>query len=87
MCIAPTNIGPCSLGQDHWADDDPEDKHRRVRHELEPGDVIEAVTTVARVIGVDSSGKGEIFQSDCESKRLDKNSWTAHIRSQQPLLP
>ncbi|KAL4252230.1 hypothetical protein ABKN59_005526 [Abortiporus biennis] len=32
-----------------------EDKHRRVRHELEPGDVIEAVSTVARISGVDSS--------------------------------
>ncbi|KAJ7337518.1 beach-domain-containing protein [Mycena albidolilacea] len=32
-----------------------DDKHRRVRHELEPGDVIEAVTTVARIAGVDSS--------------------------------
>jgi hypothetical protein len=32
-----------------------EDKHRRVRHDLEPGDVVEAVTTVARIDGVDSS--------------------------------
>ncbi|KAG5335279.1 hypothetical protein C0989_001571 [Termitomyces sp. Mn162] len=32
-----------------------EDKHRRVRHELEPGDIIEAVGTVARIAGVDSS--------------------------------
>ncbi|KAJ7143646.1 beach-domain-containing protein [Mycena filopes] len=32
-----------------------DDKHRRVRHELEPGDVIDAVTTVARIDGVDSS--------------------------------
>ncbi|OCH84794.1 beach-domain-containing protein [Obba rivulosa] len=32
-----------------------DDKHRRVRHELEPGDVIEAASTVARVFGVDSS--------------------------------
>ncbi|KAF9067929.1 beach-domain-containing protein [Rhodocollybia butyracea] len=32
-----------------------EDKHRRVRHELEPGDVIECVGTVARIAGVDSS--------------------------------
>lgn len=32
-----------------------EDKHRRVRHELEPGDVIEAACTVARIAGVDSS--------------------------------
>lgn len=30
-------------------------KHRRVRHELEPGDVIECVGTVSRVAGVDSS--------------------------------
>ncbi|KAM6494725.1 hypothetical protein JOM56_009348 [Amanita muscaria] len=37
------------------ADDIVEDKHRRVRHELEPGDVIEAVQTVARIAGVDSS--------------------------------
>lgn len=57
VCIVVTTIGPCSSWQDHWADDDPEDKHRRVRHQLEPGDVIEAVTTVARVIGVDSSGR------------------------------
>ncbi|KAH9975416.1 beach-domain-containing protein [Lactifluus volemus] len=32
-----------------------DDKHRRVRHELEPGDVIEAISTVARITGVDSS--------------------------------
>ena len=32
-----------------------DDKHRRVRHELEPGDVIEAVSTIARITGVDSS--------------------------------
>ena len=61
VCTLPTNIDPYSFGQDNWADDDPEDKHRRVRHQLEPGDVIEAVTTVARVIGVDSSGKVETF--------------------------
>jgi hypothetical protein len=32
-----------------------EDKHRRIRHELEPGDVIAAIATVARITGVDSS--------------------------------
>lgn len=36
-----------------------EDKHRRIRHELESGDVIEAVWTVARVAGVDSSRKSK----------------------------
>lgn len=44
-----------SLPIDQWADEVAEDKHRRVRHELEPGDVIEAVITVARIVGVDSS--------------------------------
>ena len=41
----------------HLEDEVVEDKHRRVRHELEPGDVIEAAETVARVFGVDSSRK------------------------------
>ncbi|KAF8547687.1 beach-domain-containing protein [Imleria badia] len=36
------------------ADEIAEDKHRRVRHELEPGDIIEAVSTICRVSGVDS---------------------------------
>ena len=36
------------------ADEIAEDKHRRVRHELEPGDVIEVVSTICRVSGVDS---------------------------------
>ncbi|EGO20076.1 hypothetical protein SERLADRAFT_374121 [Serpula lacrymans var. lacrymans S7.9] len=52
------------------AEDVSEDKHRRVRHELEPGDVIEAVSTVARVAGVDSSpgllifGQSHIYMLD-----------------------
>lgn len=37
------------------AEDIVEDKHLRVRHELELGDVIDAIATVARVAGVDSS--------------------------------
>ncbi|TFK23845.1 beach-domain-containing protein [Coprinopsis marcescibilis] len=47
-----------------------DDKLRRIRHELEPGDVIEAVTTVARIVGVDSSpglliiGKTHIYMLD-----------------------
>ncbi|PIL27451.1 hypothetical protein GSI_10600 [Ganoderma sinense ZZ0214-1] len=47
-----------------------DDKHRRVRHELEPGDVIEAVKTVARISGVDSSpgllilGRSHIYLLD-----------------------
>lgn len=32
-----------------------DDKLRRIRHELEPCDVIEAVKTVTRIVGVDSS--------------------------------
>ncbi|KAI0067044.1 beach-domain-containing protein [Artomyces pyxidatus] len=52
------------------AEDVVDDKHRRVRHELEPGDVIEAVSTVARITGVDSSpgllifGKTHLYMLD-----------------------
>jgi hypothetical protein len=67
----PATTSRCLSGQDHLADDDPEDKHRRVRHQLEPGDVIEAVTTVARVIGVDSSGEGETLGT----RIVDLRSW------------
>ncbi|KAJ7579061.1 beach-domain-containing protein [Mycena floridula] len=42
-------------GDGQLAEEIADDKHRRVRHELEPGDVIEAVATVARIAGVDSS--------------------------------
>ncbi|TFK65264.1 beach-domain-containing protein [Pluteus cervinus] len=47
-----------------------DDKHRRIRHELEPGDVIDAVTTVARMAGVDSSpglliiGRSHLYMLD-----------------------
>ena len=41
----------------HLTEDVIDDKHRRVRHELEPGDVIEAISTIARIVGVDSSRK------------------------------
>ncbi|KAF6760566.1 hypothetical protein DFP72DRAFT_988225 [Ephemerocybe angulata] len=47
-----------------------DDKLRRIRHELEPGDFIDAVATVARVAGVDSSpglliiGKSHIYMLD-----------------------
>lgn len=43
------------LDDQDWAEEVREDKHRRVRHELEPGDIIEAVKTATRIIGVDSS--------------------------------
>ncbi len=40
-----------------------DDKHRRVRHELEPGDVIEAAETVARISGIDSTRSLMLFYS------------------------
>lgn len=52
------------------AEDIVDDKHRRVRHELEPGDVIEAVGTIARIAGIDSSpglliiGKTHLYMLD-----------------------
>ncbi|KAF8621252.1 hypothetical protein AX15_007913 [Amanita polypyramis BW_CC] len=63
--IAATDIEEHQLSEDIV-----EDKHRRVRHELEPGDVVEAVQTVARITGVDSSpgllmiGKTHIYMLD-----------------------
>jgi hypothetical protein len=47
------------------AEDISDDKHRRVRHELEPGDIIEAVATVARIAGVDSSRMSRSNSSLC----------------------
>ena len=44
-----------NLDNQQLAEEIVDDKLRRVRHELEPGDVIEAVATVARIDGVDSS--------------------------------
>lgn len=42
-------------GDSNWIEEVNEDKHRRIRHQLEPGDVIEHVSTVTRIVGVDSS--------------------------------
>ncbi|KAJ3833898.1 hypothetical protein F5878DRAFT_545746 [Lentinula raphanica] len=61
-----------------------EDKHRRVRHELEPGDVIECVGTVARVAGVDSSpgllilGRTHIYMLDGLVENSDGEVIEAH---------
>lgn len=48
-----------SLDQSGWDNDLEEDRLRKIRHELEPGDVIELVRNVSRVIGVDSSREWE----------------------------
>ncbi|KAJ3818015.1 beach-domain-containing protein [Lentinula raphanica] len=61
-----------------------EDKHRRVRHELEPGDVIECVGTVARVAGVDSSpgllilGRTHVYMLDGLVENSDGEVIEAH---------
>ncbi|KAG2033253.1 hypothetical protein BDR03DRAFT_935719 [Suillus americanus] len=52
-----TVVVPFWTGEDgdhQLAEEITEDKLRRVRHQLEPGDVIEAVSTVCRIAGVDS---------------------------------
>ena len=43
------------LDNQQLAEEIMDDKLHRVRHKLEPGDVIEAVATVAWIDGVDSS--------------------------------
>ena len=59
-----------------------DDKHRRVRHELEPGDVIEAVSTIARITGVDSSRES---LTKSATSVLSGISWTLNLRA-YPLL-
>jgi hypothetical protein len=66
------------------AEDVVDDKHRRVRHELEPGDVIEAVSTVARITGVDSS-RESITESMMST--LSGISWSLDLREYTPLHP
>lgn len=55
-----------------------DDKHRRVRHELEPGDVIEAVSTIARITGVDSSRE---FIVESVMSALSGISWSLNLRA------
>jgi hypothetical protein len=55
-----------------------DDKHRRVRHELEPGDVIEAVSTIARITGVDSSRE---FIVESVTSALSRISWSLNLRA------
>ncbi|CCA74831.1 related to WD repeat and FYVE domain-containing protein 3 [Serendipita indica DSM 11827] len=56
--------------EQQWDEDMKDDKHRRVRHELEPGDVIQDVRNVTRVTGVDASpgllilGKTHLYMLD-----------------------
>ncbi|KAJ7052675.1 beach-domain-containing protein [Mycena amicta] len=63
-------ISATDMDDRQLVEDITDDKLRRVRHELEPGDVIEAVTTVARIAGVDSSpglmiiGRTHIYMLD-----------------------
>ncbi|KAG8908740.1 hypothetical protein FRB99_002978 [Tulasnella sp. 403] len=63
--------GSTNLDDDaRWGEDSSEDKNRRVRHELEPHDVIEDVRTVTRIVGVDASpgllivGRTHIYMLD-----------------------
>lgn len=56
-----------------------DDKHRRVRHELEPGDVIEAVKTVARVSGVDSSREPPSLMQVLRLWLTSHQSWATHL--------
>ena len=61
-----------------------DDKHRRVRHELEPGDVIEAVSTIARITGVDSSRESI---TKLVMTTLSWISWSLNLRTDTLLYP
>ena len=58
-------------GDHQLAEEVTEDKLRRVRHQLEPGDVIEVVSTVCQVSGVNSFHK----QSNCWLAHWILNRW------------
>lgn len=70
------------------ADEMAEDKHRRVRHELEPGDVIEAVSTICRISGVDSYRMDILFffvRAFVSDIFFFFPSWVTHFRAYSPL--
>jgi hypothetical protein len=66
------------------AEDVVDDKHRSVRHELEPGDIIEAVSTIARITGVDSS-RESVTESTINT--LSRISWSLNLREDTLLHP
>jgi hypothetical protein len=84
--VPPTSKFDPNLFSDNrqLAEDVVDDKHRRVRHELEPGDVIEAVSTVARITGVDSS-RESITES--MMSMLSGISWSLDLREYTLLHP
>lgn len=53
-----------------WDNDLEEDRLRKIRHELEPGDIIELVKNVARIVGVDSSRTCRFIVRVLSSTRL-----------------
>jgi len=55
-----------------------------VRHELEPGDVIEVVRTIARIHGVDSSRKSI---TELVVRPLSRISWSLNLRTDALLYP
>lgn len=68
-----------ALSVEQWIDEFSEDKLRRVRRELESGDVIDAVFTVSRIVGVDSSRKPKDSSNPIQLK-LRLHSRSAFIR-------
>lgn len=63
-------ISSTEIDDRQLAEDIADDKHRRIRHELKPGDVIDTLATVARIVGVDSSpgllmlGRSHLYMLD-----------------------
>ena len=55
-----------------------------MRHELEPGDVIEAVSTIARITGVDSSRESLV---ELVVSTLSGISWSLNMRTDTLLYP
>jgi hypothetical protein len=82
---ASSKIDPKSFPDNRQlAEDVVDDKHRSVRHELEPGDVIEAVSTIARITGVDSSREST---TESAISMLSRISWSLNLREDTLLHP
>ncbi|KAF9449865.1 beach-domain-containing protein [Macrolepiota fuliginosa MF-IS2] len=85
-------ISSTEVDEPSLAEDVVDDKLRRVRHELESGDVIEAVATIARIAGVDSSpglliiGRTHLYMLDGVVENDDGEIIDAHDAPKQLLF-
>lgn len=87
LAIMVAHANAPAADQKGWDDDLEEDRLRKIRHELEPGDVIEVVKNVARIVGVDSARECGNAPMDCLVVTFAFCSWTLHLGADSSLRP